>query len=103
MRTAVLVTGAAVGAMLCAGGTTAAELPQLRRNGQAVQLMVDGAPYLALGGEAHNSSPSSPSYPVQPELHGADLGAPGPQPACCAGRPDSPLLTPRKRRVKRRH
>lgn len=48
--------------LLLAGGASAADLPQVRRNGQALQLMVDGAPYLAFGGELHNSSPSSPAY-----------------------------------------
>lgn len=56
------MAGAALSSLLLAGGSAAAELPELRRNGQAVQLMVDGAPYLALGGELHNSSPSSPAY-----------------------------------------
>jgi beta-galactosidase GanA len=37
-------------------------LPHLQRNGDATQLMVDGAPYLALAGELHNSSASSPEY-----------------------------------------
>lgn len=34
-------------------------LPQLQRNGEAIQLMIDGAPYVALAGELHNSSASS--------------------------------------------
>lgn len=42
----------------------AGELPRMQRNGEATQLMVDGAPYLILGGELHNSSPSSPAYMV---------------------------------------
>ncbi len=42
----------------------ARDLPSLRRNGEAVQLIVDGAPYLILGGELHNSSASSPRYMV---------------------------------------
>jgi beta-galactosidase GanA len=41
---------------------SAKELPHLQRNGEAIQLMVDGSPYLVLGGELHNSSPSSPAY-----------------------------------------
>jgi hypothetical protein len=50
--------------LLTAAGSAWAEnpLPHLQRNGDAVQLIVDGAPYLALGGELHNSSPSSPAY-----------------------------------------
>lgn len=37
-------------------------LPRLERNGEATQLIVDGQPYLVIGGELHNSSPSSPEY-----------------------------------------
>ncbi|HEX7857745.1 MAG TPA: DUF5597 domain-containing protein [Sphingobium sp.] len=51
---ALLVSGACI--------AQAKELPRLQRNGHALQLMVDGAPYLMLSGELHNSSPSSPSY-----------------------------------------
>ena len=36
--------------------------PSLRKNGKAVQLMVDGKPYLVLAGELHNSSSSSSEY-----------------------------------------
>lgn len=49
-------------ALLSQASVSAQELPHLRRNGEAVQLMVDGAPYIALAGELHNSSPSSPTY-----------------------------------------
>jgi len=47
---------------LFAGAASAKEPPHLQRNGAATQLMVDGAPYIALAGELHNSSPSSPAY-----------------------------------------
>ncbi|MEO5586908.1 MAG: DUF5597 domain-containing protein, partial [Novosphingobium sp.] len=45
-------------------GTNAAakDLPRVEQNGAVAQLIVDGAPYLILGGELHNSSPSSPPY-----------------------------------------
>ena len=45
-------------------------LPHLERRGNATQLMVDGKPYLVLGGELHNSSSSSVEYmkPVWPRL-----------------------------------
>lgn len=33
--------------------------PHLRRQGSATQLVVDGRPFLILGGELHNSSASS--------------------------------------------
>jgi hypothetical protein len=49
-------------AMLCTGTSQGEDLPHLQRNGDAIQLMVDGAPYLALGGGLHNSSASSPEY-----------------------------------------
>ena len=39
------------------GGT-----PHLERRGQATQLIVDGQPFLMLGGELHNSSSSSVAY-----------------------------------------
>ncbi len=37
-------------------------LPRLERNGQTIQLKVDGKPFLMLAGELHNSSASSPAY-----------------------------------------
>lgn len=40
----------------------AGAIPHLARNGEAVHLMVDGAPFLILGGELHNSSASSLAY-----------------------------------------
>ncbi|MWV50728.1 glycoside hydrolase [Rathayibacter sp. VKM Ac-2803] len=39
-----------------------AGLPHLERVGEAVRLVVDGAPYLAIGGELHNSTASDPVY-----------------------------------------
>lgn len=39
--------------------------PQLRRHGSATQLIVDGSPFLVLGGELHNSSASSIAF-MQP-------------------------------------
>ena len=56
------LVAALAGGLLAAAAASAAELPRVQRNGQAIQLMVDGSPYLALGGELHNSSPSSPAY-----------------------------------------
>jgi beta-galactosidase GanA len=54
--------GFLVGASLTQGACWAEGLPHLQRNGEATQLIVDGVPYLALAGELHNSSPSSPAY-----------------------------------------
>jgi len=49
---------------------TPSGLPHLERRGAATQLIVDGKPFLVLGGETHNSSYSSASYmaPVWPRL-----------------------------------
>lgn len=49
-------------ALIGAGSAYAQSLPHLKRNGEATQLIVDGKPYLIIGGELHNSSPSSPEY-----------------------------------------
>ena len=45
-------------------------IPHLEKQGTATQLIVDGKPFLILGGELHNSSSSSPDYmkPIWPEL-----------------------------------
>ena len=40
-------------------------MPQLRRHGSATQLIVDGRPFLVIGGELRNSSSSSMEY-MQP-------------------------------------
>jgi hypothetical protein len=49
-------------------GTTG--IPRLIKQGSATQLVVDGEPYLILGGELHNSSSSSLEYmkPIWPKL-----------------------------------
>lgn len=46
-------------------------LPHLERQGTATRLMVDGRPFLILGGELHNSSSSSLDYmkPIWPRLN----------------------------------
>lgn len=38
------------------------QIPHLRKQGTAAQMVVDGKPYLVLGGELHNSSSSSLEY-----------------------------------------
>lgn len=50
-------------------------IPHLERRGAAVQLIVDGKPFLMLGGELHNSSSSSLDYmqPVWKQLADASL------------------------------
>jgi hypothetical protein len=51
------------------------EIPHLRKQGTATQLIVDGKPFLALAGELHNSSATSLEYmtPVWPKLVAAKL------------------------------
>ena len=50
-------------------------IPHLERRGEAVQLIVDGKPFLVLGGELHNSSSSTTEYmePVFPRMKAANL------------------------------
>lgn len=50
-------------------------LPHLERRGQTTQLIVDGQPFLMLGGELHNSSSSSVAYmrDVYPRLSAMHL------------------------------
>ena len=45
-------------------------IPHLEKQGTATQLIVDGKPFLILGGELHNSSSSRLDYmkPIWPEL-----------------------------------
>lgn len=51
------------------------DLPHLEKKGNATQLIVDGKPFLVLGGELHNSSTSSPEYmqPLWPKLASFNL------------------------------
>ena len=53
---------ALLGAAVIAGPVSARDLPRVERQGEAIQLIVDGSPYPVLAGEVHNSSPSSPTY-----------------------------------------
>jgi len=50
-------------------------IPHLRKQGTATQLVVDGAPFLILGGELGNSSASSMAYmrPLWPRLKALHL------------------------------
>ena len=47
-----------IAALLFAAPAAAQELPRIERNGKATQLLVEGAPYLILGGELGNSTPT---------------------------------------------
>ncbi len=46
------------------------QIPHLQKQGSATQLMVDGRPFLVLGGELHNSSSSNLEYmrPIWPRM-----------------------------------
>ncbi len=54
---------------------TDSAIPRLERRGRTTQLIVDGKPFLILGGELHNSSSSSLAYmePIWPRLVAAHL------------------------------
>ena len=45
-----------------AAAASASEIPHLRKQGTATQLIVDGKPFLALAGELHNNSATSLEY-----------------------------------------
>jgi hypothetical protein len=64
---------AAIAALLLL--TAATEPPKLERRGRSTQLIVDGKPFLMLGGELSNSAASSAAHmaPVWPELRAAHL------------------------------
>jgi beta-galactosidase GanA len=68
------LAGVAFGYGACAQAPNTG-LPHLEKRGQATQLIVDGKPFLVLGGETHNSSSSSPEYmkPVWKQLAGMHL------------------------------
>ncbi len=66
--------GAILGLLALCGGAGAAELPHLRKQGTATQLVVDGRPFLIRGGELGNSS-GEPDYlrPFWPKLRALNL------------------------------
>ena len=55
---------------MCAQSQSANAIPHLQRQGDATQLVVDGKPFLVLGGELNNSSASSLDYlkPLWPRI-----------------------------------
>jgi hypothetical protein len=63
-RIVALFAGVAVASAMARADAQAraAGMPQLRKQGTATQLVVDGAPFLILGGELGNSSASSLGY-----------------------------------------
>ena len=68
-------------ALLAAGAALAqpATMPHLEKRGDTTQLMVDGRPFLMLGGELTNSASSSLDYlaPYWPKLAAANLDRAG--------------------------
>ncbi len=52
----------ALAALAAVALLAAGDLPHLRKQGGATQLIVDGKPFIVLGGELHNSSASSLEY-----------------------------------------
>ena len=70
MKTLILVVSA-----ILAAGTAAAAPPRLEKQGDTRQLVVDGKPFLILGGELGNSSTSSAEYmkPHWPRLQAMHL------------------------------
>jgi len=48
--------------IFCLDGLAQSQIPHLKKQGTATQLIVDGKPYLILGGELHNSTSSSLAY-----------------------------------------
>ncbi len=56
---------------------SSAAAPHLEKRGAATQLIVDGAPFLMLSGELHNSSSSSLEYmkPIWPQLKAMGLNS----------------------------
>ncbi len=65
-----LVAGGVVVCSLVLGAFAQQNIPHLAKHGKVTQLIVDGSPFLILGGELLNSSSSSVSYmqPIWPEL-----------------------------------
>src|SRR5580704_17552980 len=58
------------GCLAASAADTGTQLPHLEKRCSAIQLMVEGQPFLMLAGELHNSSSSSIQFmaPVWPQL-----------------------------------
>lgn len=70
-----LATAALAFVMPVSAMAQARTLPHLERRGEATQLIVDGKPFLVLGGETHNSSTSDLAYmtPIWAKLKALNL------------------------------
>jgi len=75
MKSCFLLTCATALFSVAIVGAQPASLPHLEKRGGATQLMVDGRPFLMLGGEVTNSASSSPEYMAQywPKMAAAGL------------------------------
>jgi hypothetical protein len=58
----IVIIAACAAARAKSGASSPTVRPQLEKRGNATQLVVDGEPFLILGGEVHNSSSSSVEY-----------------------------------------
>jgi hypothetical protein len=54
--------GAFVGCLALTAQNASSEIPHLRKQGTATQLIVDGQPFLVLAGESTNNSATSVEY-----------------------------------------
>ncbi|MCU0918426.1 MAG: beta-galactosidase, partial [Planctomycetes bacterium] len=73
---AVLMVGVLDGVPNTVGrADTSSDTPRLHRQGTTTQLLVDGKPFVILGGELHNSSASSLAYmePIWPRMVALNL------------------------------
>jgi hypothetical protein len=59
MRTLILLSSLALAGAAAGQAPASPAMPHLEHRGAATQLVVDGQPFLVLGGELHNSSSSS--------------------------------------------
>jgi hypothetical protein len=73
---AVLAAGVLAGVQSAeAKSGSSSDIPHLHKQGTATQLLVDGKPFVILGGELHNSSASSLAYmePIWPKMVALNL------------------------------
>jgi hypothetical protein len=70
-----LVSAGIISCQTKTSSTVAPEIPHLKKQGEATQLIVDGKPYLVLGGELHNSTSSSREYmkDIWPKLEASGM------------------------------
>src|SRR5579883_1641603 len=64
-----------IAALACAKARAQSPIPHLDRQGAWTRLIVDGKPFIVIGGELHNSSASSLDYmePIWPRLRRLNL------------------------------